>query len=113
MLELKSGGSALVFSKKLSKALFLEAAHRRDLERSAVSEAANRAGISLALGRLSSTITDAAYQNVFTSMRQDQVDGLIVSDEAEHLTHRVVLVELAAKNQIPAIYPFRECLGRL
>ena len=41
-------------------------------------------------------------------MRQDQVDGLIVSDEAEHLTHRVVLVELAAKNQIPAIYPFRE-----
>jgi ABC-type uncharacterized transport system substrate-binding protein len=35
---------------KLSKALFLEAAHRSDLERSAVSEAANRAGISFAVG---------------------------------------------------------------
>jgi putative ABC transport system substrate-binding protein len=93
---------------KLSKALFLEAAHRRDLERSAVREAANRAGISLSVGLLSSTIIEAAYQSVFTSMRQDQVDGLIVSDEAEHLTHRAVLVELAAKNRIPAIYPFRE-----
>lgn len=95
---------------RLSKVLFLEAqaVHQTDLERSVLREAADRAGISLAVGLLSSTITEAAYQNVFTSMRQDQVDGLIVSDEAEHLTYRAVLVELAAKNNLPAIYPFRE-----
>jgi putative tryptophan/tyrosine transport system substrate-binding protein len=93
---------------QLSQALFLQAAYRRDLETSAVREAANRVGISLAVGLLSSGITEASYQTVFTSMRRDQVDGLIVSDEAEHLTYRSALVELAAKNQIPAIYPFRE-----
>jgi putative ABC transport system substrate-binding protein len=93
---------------RLSKVLFLQAAHRGDLETSAVREAADRVGISLTVGLLNSLITEAAYQSAFTSIREDHVDGLVVSDEAEHLTYRSVLVELAAKNQIPAIYPFRE-----
>jgi hypothetical protein len=41
-------------------------------------------------------------------MEQDQVDALLVSDEPEHITYRVALVELAAKSRIPAIYPYRE-----
>jgi hypothetical protein len=36
------------------------------------------------------------------------VDALLVSDEPEHITYRVALVELAAKSRIPAIYPYRE-----
>ena len=41
-------------------------------------------------------------------MKQDQVDALIVSSAGEHITNRVVLVELTAKNRLPAIYPFKE-----
>ena len=41
-------------------------------------------------------------------MKQDQVDGLVVSGDTEHITNRVVIVELAAKNRIPAIYPLEE-----
>ncbi len=48
------------------------------------------------------------YQRVLMSMKQDQVDGPVVSAEAEHIANRVVIVELAAKNRTPAIYPFRE-----
>jgi putative ABC transport system substrate-binding protein len=92
---------------KLSNARFLTL-QRDMLEASAVREAANRAQISLVDTLLGSPINEAAYQRVFTSMKQDQVDGLVVSAEAEHIANRVVIAELAAKNRIPAIYPFRE-----
>ena len=77
-------------------------------EASAVREAASQASISLAGALLTDPLNEAAYQRVFTSMEQERVDTLVVSSEAEHLAHRVTLVELAAKSRIPTIYPFRE-----
>jgi putative ABC transport system substrate-binding protein len=41
-------------------------------------------------------------------MEQDRADGLMVSDEPEHVTYRATIVEWAAKGRIPAIYPFRD-----
>jgi putative ABC transport system substrate-binding protein len=32
----------------------------------------------------------------------------MVSEDAEHVTNRATIVELAAKSRIPAIYPYRE-----
>jgi putative ABC transport system substrate-binding protein len=72
-----------------------------------VREAARLAGIPLAGALLGSTIDETAYQRVFESMEQDRVDAIVVSDESEHLTHRAVLAELAAKSRIPAIFPFK------
>jgi putative ABC transport system substrate-binding protein len=77
-------------------------------EASVVREAASQAGISLAGALLTNPINEAAYQRVFASMEQERVDALVVSSEPEHLSHRVTLVQLAAKSRIPAIYPFRE-----
>ena len=77
-------------------------------EASAVREAANQARISLPGALLDSPISEAAYQLVFVSMKQDQVDGLVVSSDPEHIANRVLIVELVAKNGIPAIYPYRE-----
>ena len=57
---------------------------------------------------LGTTFNEAAYQRVFNSMAQDQVDALLVSDEGEHITYRIALVELAAKSRIPTLYPYRE-----
>jgi putative ABC transport system substrate-binding protein len=62
----------------------------------------------LAGALLTNPINEAAYQRIFTSLEQERVDALVVSDEAEHLSNHVTLVELAAKSRIPAIYPFRE-----
>ena len=75
---------------------------------SAVREAAKQAGISIARALLDSDINEAAYQRVFGAMEQDRVDGLVVADQPENFTYRRLLVELAAKYRIPAIYPFRE-----
>jgi putative tryptophan/tyrosine transport system substrate-binding protein len=74
----------------------------------AAREAAKRAGISLKAALLGSAFNEAEYQRVFRSMEQDRADALMVSDEAENLTNRGTIVELAAKGRISTIYPFRE-----
>ena len=71
-------------------------------------EAAKRAGILLRAALLGSTFNEVEYQRVFRSMEQDRADALMVSEEAEHVTHRATIVELAAKGQIFTMYPYRE-----
>src|SRR6266403_5682079 len=93
---------------KLSNARFLVS--QLNWERvlgAAVREASRRAGISLA-GEPMSSFNEQEYQRVFNSMEHERVDGILVSDEAEHFTYRRLLVELAAKTRIPAIYAYRE-----
>jgi putative tryptophan/tyrosine transport system substrate-binding protein len=72
----------------------------------AAREAAKKAGVALSPGMLGA-FNEAEYQRVFRSM-EHRVDSLMVSDEPEHGTYRATIVELAAKDRIPAIYPFRE-----
>jgi len=76
----------------------------------AAREAAKQAGIPLKVALLGGAFNEAEYQRVFRSMEQDRSDALLVSDEAEHLTNRATIVELAAKSRIPTIYPYRECV---
>jgi putative ABC transport system substrate-binding protein len=93
---------------KLSNARFLVS--QLNWERAlgaAVREASRRAGISLA-GEPMSSFNEQEYQRAFNSMEHERVDGILVSDESEHFTYRRLLVELAAKTRIPAIYAHRE-----
>jgi putative ABC transport system substrate-binding protein len=55
-----------------------------------------------------SAFDEAEYQRVFRSMKQDRADAFMVSDEPEHTTYRATIVEWAAKDRIPAIYPVRD-----
>jgi putative ABC transport system substrate-binding protein len=41
-------------------------------------------------------------------MKQDRVDAFMVSEEPEHSVYRAKIIELAAKDRVPAIYPFQE-----
>src|SRR5260370_28942287 len=51
---------------------------------------------------------DTEYQRVFRSMEQDRADAFMISDEPEPITYRATIVEFAAKDRLPAIYPFRD-----
>jgi len=73
----------------------------------AAREAAKRAGIALSPAMLVN-LDDAEYQRVFRSMEQDRADAFMISDEPEHFTYRATIIELAAKDRLPAIYPLRE-----
>jgi len=50
----------------------------------------------------------AAYERTFDLMEKDGVDGIVVSDTPEHITYRQLIVDLAARFHVPAIYPLRE-----
>jgi putative ABC transport system substrate-binding protein len=73
-----------------------------------VREAAKRAGVSVTGILLGTDINEAAYRRALNSIEQYRLDGLVVSQEAEHYTYRATLIELVAKSRIPAIYPYRE-----
>jgi putative ABC transport system substrate-binding protein len=79
-----------------------------DARGEAAREAAKQAGISLKAALLGSAFNEAEYQRVFRSMEQDRADALMVSEEPEHVTYRATIAELAAKDRIPTISPFRE-----
>ena len=68
----------------------------------AAREAARRAGISLKAALLGA-FNEAEYQRVFRTMAQDRVDALMVSEEPEHIPYRATIIELAAKDRIPAM----------
>jgi putative ABC transport system substrate-binding protein len=72
-----------------------------------VREASRRLGISLN-GETMCGFNEQEYQRAFNSMELERVDGILVSDEGEHFAYRRLLVELAAKTRIPAIYAYRE-----
>jgi putative ABC transport system substrate-binding protein len=49
----------------------------------------------------------AAYERTFDAMEKAGVDGIVASDTPELGTNRQLIVDLAARFKIPAIYPFR------
>ncbi|WP_167381174.1 ABC transporter substrate-binding protein [Bradyrhizobium arachidis] len=94
---------------RLTNARFLASRRSWDrVEGPAVREAAKQLRISLEGALLASPIGPAAYRDVFGSMAQEQVDAIVVSTEAEHISNRAQIVGLAAEHRIAAIYPFRE-----
>jgi putative tryptophan/tyrosine transport system substrate-binding protein len=75
----------------------------------AVRDAAQKLGVSLVRGTVSSPYGDAEFRSAFSSIQRDQVDGLILSDEGNvHRPKKSLLVELIQQMRLPAIYPYRE-----
>jgi putative tryptophan/tyrosine transport system substrate-binding protein len=70
--------------------------------------AGERLGRTVIMALLDSPIREPEYRRVFAAMAAERVQALFVSDYVENLTNRRVIVELARKNHLPAIYAFRE-----
>jgi putative ABC transport system substrate-binding protein len=47
-------------------------------------------------------------QRVFTEMSQQKMDAFIVDEGGSFLAQRAVVVDLAEKHRLPAIYPYRD-----
>jgi putative ABC transport system substrate-binding protein len=52
--------------------------------------------------------TSSEYQRVFAEFAQRPPDALIVSSTSELFAYRKLIVDLAEKSRLPAIYPFRD-----
>jgi putative tryptophan/tyrosine transport system substrate-binding protein len=73
----------------------------------ALREAAQGLGVSL-VGWVLRSGEEAEYRRVFGATIPAQVDGLVVSDAAEHFINRQLIPELVEKARLPTIYAFRE-----
>jgi putative ABC transport system substrate-binding protein len=92
-----------------SKVGFLASRAVRDgPQGAAILEAARRMGMLVIGPPLEGTIQEAEYQRVFEAMTQEHADALVVSDQPEHFTNRRLIMELAEKQRLPAIYPYRQ-----
>src|SRR5205823_2971449 len=70
---------------------------------------AQKLGISLVRGTVSSPYGEAEYRSAFSSFQRDQLDGLILSDEGYlHLPQKSLLVQLIQQMRLPAIYPYAQ-----
>src|SRR5262245_26709878 len=71
-------------------------------------EAAQRLGLSLLAPRLEGTLQETEYRRMFEVMARERADSLFVGTEPESWVYHRLIVELAEKSRLPAIYPFRE-----
>ncbi len=69
--------------------------------------AADRLGVSLSL-MLPSEGTPSEIERVFAAMAEQRPDALLISGEGDLYAHRQLIVELADKNRLPAMCPYRD-----
>jgi putative ABC transport system substrate-binding protein len=50
---------------------------------------------------------DAEYRRVFAALAEDGADAVLVNESTENVTNLKLIVELAAKHRLPAIYTIK------
>jgi putative ABC transport system substrate-binding protein len=70
-------------------------------------DAGDRLGISLVF-MLPEKGTPSEIERVFAAMEQQRPDAVLVSGEGDLYAHRQLIVELAEKNRLPAMCPYRD-----
>ena len=56
---------------------------------------------------VASPMQEAEYRHAFEIIAIKKIEALVVQDASEHLRYRELIIDLAEKAKIPAIYPFR------
>jgi ABC-type uncharacterized transport system substrate-binding protein len=72
-----------------------------------IRDAADRLGISLVL-MLPEKGTPSEIERVFASMKQQRPDAVLVSGEGDLYANRQLIAELAEKNRLPVMCPYRD-----
>ena len=71
-------------------------------------EAARRLGISLLGPPLDSPVDAGEYRRAFAAFTQQGVEAIEVDEAGENWPYRQLIIDLAAKERLPAIYPYRD-----
>jgi len=70
-------------------------------------DSGSRLGISL-VWMLPQEGSPSEIERVFAAMKQQRLDAVLVSGEGDLYAHRQLIVELAEKNRLPAMCPYRD-----
>ena len=52
--------------------------------------------------------TSVEIERVFAGMAQQRAEAVLVSGEGDHYANRQLIAELAMKNRLPTIFPYRD-----
>jgi putative tryptophan/tyrosine transport system substrate-binding protein len=74
----------------------------------AVQDAASALGVNLTSVLLTSPYSEAEYRLVLGSIQKGQFDGIMLSDENEHIPYRILIAQLIQQMRLPAIYNYRD-----
>ena len=55
-------------------------------------------------------IDEDGYRRVFAAFAQDRAEAVAVAEENENLSNFKLIIELAEKYRLPAMYPFKMCV---
>jgi putative ABC transport system substrate-binding protein len=92
-----------------SKVGFLGSRQIWDLpEGNAMRSGTQQMGISLLGPPVESPIRESEFRRVINSMKQEGVDGIIVSDQPETFVYRRLIVDLVDNARLPTLFPSRE-----
>ena len=84
----------------------LDTRRDRDAWEADMPELGRRRGFIFVGPPLDYPVNEAEYRRVFASLEQIGIDGIEATDEVENLANLKVIVELAEKYRLPALYPF-------
>jgi putative ABC transport system substrate-binding protein len=70
-------------------------------------DVAAQVSVSIVGSRLRGTLDQSEYRRVFDTFKQENAQGIIVTDQPENLSQRRLIVELAQRFRIPTLYPLR------
>jgi len=82
-------------------------AQRQNPERDVLVQTTEKAGVRVVGPTRVDSGSDEDYRRFFVATSQDGADALFVDGSPENITKRQLIVELAAKYRLPAIYAFR------
>lgn len=74
----------------------------------AVREAARQFSVTLVAPPLKGVYQEPEYRRVFDVLEREHAQALLVSDSVENFSKQHLIVELAEKVRLPALYPYRE-----
>ena len=66
-----------------------------------------RMGITRVGPPLDNPTDGAEYRRIFAALAQERAEAIMVDDEEENIKNLKLIVELAEKNRLPAIYPYK------
>jgi putative tryptophan/tyrosine transport system substrate-binding protein len=69
-------------------------------------ELCRRLGLTRVGSPLNRPVDETEYRRLFAALAQDGAEEIIVTDDPENTTNHRLIIELAEKSQLPAIYPF-------
>jgi putative ABC transport system substrate-binding protein len=90
----------------LTKLAVLETREVRDTWEADMPELSRRWAVSFVGPPLNHPVNEAEYRRVFASLAQAGADGIMLDDSVENVANLKLIVELAEKYRLPALYPF-------